>query len=85
MSGSSRSSAGKRLRELRRVGKAGEAILGRGARHGDGALGERVEAIALEIVGRNDRLLAADKDAQAEIVAFGALRFLDRAVAHLDR
>ena len=32
-----------------------------------------------------DRLLVADDDAQAEIVAFGALQFLDRAVAHLDR
>jgi thioredoxin reductase (NADPH) len=58
--------------------------LGRGTRHGDGALGERVEAVALEVVGGNDRLLAADNDAQAEIVAFGALRLLDRAVAHLD-
>jgi hypothetical protein len=27
----------------------------------------------------------ADQDPQADIVAFGALRFLDRAVAHIDR
>ena len=26
----------------------------------------------------------ADEDAQAHVVAFGALRFLDRAVAHID-
>ena len=80
-----RSSAAKRARKQRRVGEAGEAVLRRGARHGDGALGQRVEAVALEIVGRNHRLLVADDDAQAEIVAFGALRFLHRAVAHLDR
>ena len=39
----------------------------------------------LMIVGRDRRLLVADQDAQADIVAFGALRFLDRAVAHVDR
>ena len=44
-----------------------------------------IEAVAFEIVGRNHRLLVADDHAQAEIVALGALRFLDRAVAHLDR
>ncbi len=29
--------------------------------------------------------LLADQDAQADVVALGALQFLDRAVAHLDR
>ena len=43
-----------------------------------------VEAVALEVIGRNDRLLAADNDAQPEVVAFGTLRFLDGAVAYLD-
>ena len=43
------------------------------------------KAVAVEIVGRDHRLLPADQHAQAQIVAFGALRFLDRAVAHLDR
>ena len=41
-------------------------------------------ARAGDIVGGNHRLLASDENAQAEIVAFGALGFLDRAVAHFD-
>ena len=73
------------VRQLRAVGQPGEAVFRRRACHRDRALGQRIEAFALEIVGRNDRLLAADDDAQAEIVSLGALRFLDRAVAHLDR
>ncbi len=85
MSGSSRSSSGGFLRQQRRIGEAGEAVLGRGARHGHRALGQRREAVAVEIVGRDHRLLLADQDAQPEIVAFGALQFLDGAVAHLDR
>ena len=72
-------------RQQRRVGEAGEAILGRGARHGHRALGERIEAVALDVVGGYDRLLLADQDAQADVVALGALGFLDGAVAHLDR
>ena len=76
---------GKRAREQRLVGKSGEAILGRGARHGECALGQRVEAVGRNVVGGDHRLLAADENAQAHIVAFGALRFLDRAVAHIDR
>ncbi len=31
---------GKGLRQQRRIGEAGELVLGRGARHGDGALGQ---------------------------------------------
>ena len=73
------------MRQQRRIGEAGEFVLGRGARHGDGAFGERIEAVALMSLVETDRLLAADQDAQAHIVAFGALRFLDRAVAHIDR
>ena len=72
-------------RQQRRIGEPGEAVVGRGARHGDRALGESGDAVAVEIVGRDHRLLPADEDAQADVVAFGALRFLDRAVAHLDR
>ena len=68
------------------IGEAGEFVLGRRARHGDRALGKRIEPpSALDVVGRDRRLLVADDDAQADIVAFGALRFLDRAVAHVDR
>jgi len=84
MSGSSRSSAG-----TSRAKSAGSARprsgRRRGARHGDGALGKAGKAAAVEIVGRDHRLLAADEDAKPKIVAFGALRFLHGAVAHLDR
>ena len=76
---------GRVVRQQRRIGEAGEAVVGRGARHGHRALGQRRKAVAVEIVGRDHRLLPADEDAQPEIVAFGALRFLDGAVAHLDR
>ena len=76
---------GEFVREQRRVGQSGVRIVGRGARHGDGTLRQRIEAAALQVVGRDHRLLAADEDAQADVVAFGALRFLDGAVAHFDR
>ena len=76
---------GKLVRQQRRVGEAGVGVLGRDARHRDRALGERVRAIALHVVGRDDRLPPADQHAQAHVVAFGALGFLDLAVAHLDR
>ena len=42
------------------------------------------DAVAADIVGRDHRLALADQHAQADIVAFGALGFLDAAVAHLD-
>ena len=71
-------------RQQRLVGQSGEAILGRGARHGDRALGQNVEAVALDIVGGDHRLLFADEHAQAHIVAFGPLGFFHGAVAHLD-
>ena len=76
---------GKVAGEQRRIGESGEFVLRRGARHGDGALGQRIDAVALDVVGRDRRLLVADQHAQADVVAFGALRFLDRAVAHVDR
>ena len=76
---------GERLRQQRRIGEAGEFVLGRRARHGDGPLGQAIDAVAADVIGRDRRLLVADDDAQADIVAFGALRFLDRAVAYIDR
>ena len=85
MSGSSRSRLGNSRAKQRRIGKPGEAIVRCGARHGDRALGQPVEAVAVEIVGRDNRLLAPDENAQADIVAFGALQFLDGVVAHLHR
>ena len=79
---------GQIAREPLRLGETGEPVLRCGARHRDDALGDRVDgtvAVAGEIVGRNHRLAAADEGAQADIVAFGALRGLDAAVAYLDR
>ena len=35
------------------IGEPGEAVVRRRARHRDRALGQRIEAFALEIVGRN--------------------------------
>ena len=57
---------GKVAREQRRIGEAGKTVLGRGARHGDGALGQRVEPSRREIVGGDHRLPAADQHAQAD-------------------
>ena len=79
---------GQIAREPLRLGETGEPVLRRGARHRDDALGDRVDdavAVAGEIVGRNHRLAAADEGAQADIVAFGALRGLDASVAYVDR
>jgi hypothetical protein len=67
--------------QQRGIGEPGEFVVWRRARHGDGALGQRVQAICLDVVGRNRRLLAADQDAKPDIVAFRALRLLDRAIA----
>ena len=71
--------------EQRRIGKAGKLVLRRDARHGDGAFGQRLDAIGPDVVCRDRGLAFADQHAQADVVAFGALRFLDRAVAHVDR
>ena len=60
-------------------------ILWRYSRHRDRALGKRIRAIALHVVGGNHRLAFAHQYAQAHVVAFGALAFLDRPIAHFDR
>jgi hypothetical protein len=39
----------------------------------------------LHVVGRDQRLPAAEQHAQPDVVAFGTLRLFDHAVAHLDR
>jgi hypothetical protein len=72
-------------REQFRVGEPCEWVLGGGARHGDCALGQRFEPVALDVVRRNHRLPAADQDAQADVVAFGALRFFDGVIAYINR
>ena len=67
-----------------RVGQPGEGVLRR-----DRAIAtarSASDAVAAgDVIGRDHRLAAADQHPQADVVAFGALRFLDRAVAHLDR
>ena len=83
-SGSSRSRSGNDFASKARIGEAGELVLGRDLRHRDRALGERRD-VARDVVGRHDRGAAADEDAQTDVVAFGALGFLDRAFAHADR
>ena len=42
------------------------------------------DAVAADVVGGDHRLAPSDQHAQADIVAFGALGFLDAAVADLD-
>ena len=76
---------GKVMRQLRRVGEPGIFVLGRGARHRHRARSQRRAAVARRVVGRHHRLALSHQHAQAEIVAFGTLRFLHRAIAHLDR
>ena len=76
---------GEVLRQQRRVGEAGILVLGRDARHRHRPLGQRGDAVAAHVVGRDHRLLAPDQHAKTHVVALGALRFLDRAVAHVDR
>ena len=76
---------GKLARQQRRVREARELILRRDSRHRDRTFGERIRAIALHVVGGNHRLAFAHQHAQAHVVAFGALAFLDRPIAHFDR
>ncbi len=75
---------GKIARQLARIGEADELVLRRHARHRHRALGETCDAVATDVVGGDHGLALADQHAQADIVAFGALGFLDAAVAHLD-
>jgi hypothetical protein len=67
------------------IGETGEAVFRRGASHRHHALGQRIDAVRPDVVGRHDRLLLPHQNAQPHVVAFGALRFLHRAVAHFDR
>ena len=48
------------------------------------SLGQPVQAVCLDIIGGNRRLLLADQDAKPDIVAFRTLRFVDRAIAQFD-
>src|ERR1700722_1763912 len=85
---SSRSRSGRSRASHCGSASPGKPVLRCGARHRDDALGDRVDgsvAVGGEIVGRYHRLAAADEGAQADIVAFGALRGFDAAVAYVDR
>ena len=84
LSGSSRSRSGKSRASKRGIGEADIFVVGRDARHRHRALGKPGDAVAADVVGRDHRLAPSDQHAQADIVAFGALGFLDPAVAHLD-
>ena len=75
---------GELARQQRRIGETDIFVVGRDARHRDRALGKFRDAIAGDIVGRDHRLALPDQHAQADIVAFGALGFLDAAVADFD-
>ncbi len=75
---------GEIMRQQARIGEPGISVLGRHASHGDRAFGELRGAIGGQVVGGNHRLAAADQHAQAKVVAFGALAFLNGAVADLD-
>ncbi len=76
---------GELSRQQALVGEPGIFVFRRDARHRHRALGQSLAAVAGQVVGGDHRLAAADQHAQAEIVAFGAFRFFNRAVAHFDR
>ena len=76
---------GKLARQQRLICEPRKLIVRRYSRHRDRTFGERISSIALHVVGGNHRLAFAHQDAQAHIVAFGALAFLDRPIAHFDR
>ena len=75
---------GELARQQRGIGETDIFVVGRDARHRDRALGELGDAIAGDVVGRDHGLALPDQHAQSDIVAFGALGFLDAAVTHFD-
>ena len=75
---------GKIARQQRGVGEPDIFVFRRDARHRDGALGEPRDAVAGDVVGGDHGLALSDQHAQTDIVTFGALGFLDAAVAHFD-
>ena len=75
---------GEFARQQRGIRKPDIFVVGRDPRHRDRAFGELRDAVAGDVVGRDHGLALSDQHAQADIVAFGALGFLDAAVAHLD-
>ena len=80
-SGSSKSRSGIVARKLIGIGESRVSVLGRDLGHRDRARGEIVD-IGGDVIGRHHRLPPPDEHAQSYVVAFGAFRFLDRAIAH---
>ena len=66
------------------IGETDIFVVGRDAGHRDRPLGKLGDAIAGNIVGRDHGLALPDQYAQSDIIAFGALGFLDAAIAHFD-
>jgi hypothetical protein len=66
-------------------GEAGPFVLGRLARHRDGALDERGERVAAQIGSGDTGRAAADEDAQAKLLALRTLDILEFAHAHRNR
>ena len=68
----------------RGIGQPDIFVVGCHTRHRHRALGELGDPVAADVIGRDDRLALADEHPQAHVIAFGALRLLDAAVADLD-
>ena len=75
---------GKIPRQQRRIREADILIVRRNARHRHRTLGKPGDTVAAHIVGRNHRLPLSYQHAQSDVVAFGALGFLDAPVAHFN-
>ena len=75
---------GELARQQRGIGETDIFVVGRDAGHRDRPLGEFCNAVAGNIVGRDHGLALPDQYAQSDIVAFGALGFLDPAITHFD-
>ncbi len=80
--GSSRSRSGKSSRQQRGIGETDIFVIRRDARHRDRALRKPRDAVAADVVGRDHRLALSHQHAQADIIAFRALGFLDAPVAY---
>ncbi|GIQ72473.1 hypothetical protein BraRD5C2_09090 [Bradyrhizobium sp. RD5-C2] len=68
----------------RGIGQTDIFVVGRDARHRDRALGELCNPVAADVIGRHHRLALADEHPKPDIIAFGALGFLDAAIADFD-
>jgi len=79
--GSSRSRSGKSRASSIRIGETDIFVIGRDARHGDGAF--RKLAMPSPLTSLLNHCLACHQYAQPDVIAF-SVGFLNAAVAHLD-